>query len=650
MKRNELIKGIPLFGCFNSRELEEIGDLFEEVSVLRGETICREGEAGDSLYVLVSGELEVWTGREEEKRVINRMAAGDFFGEIALLTGEMRSATVTVIRDARLLRIERLAFESFFRKNAKMLEHLSRVMAQRLVRVSRGEVTPRATTVISVIGPPGMKGKSLTASALAGLLEDFTRKRAIHVGFRLLRDGPKTSKRFPLLTDFAGKTQGMTQRHVKELRDGPAFLEIGVRDRTALDEIRASVGGILETLKDAFTYIVLDAGGEPKGLISSVAASSDFVIRLEGPGALEIENTRDTSARVFSLINRFNKGSRTIPINHMEPFVLPIEPALDGIDPTARTRYIRHHPRGSIGRPLHRLARKILGTTIGIALGGGAAFGIAHVGVLKALEENQVPVDLVAGTSMGSIIALGYAAGLSGSEMVDIAKRIGTRWKTFSALDVTLTRPGFIRGNRLIQIFSPLLEGTKTFDELLLPCRTVATDIESGEGVTIHSGALDMAFRASCSLPVVISPVFYQGRALVDGAIIAPVPAEVVREMGADICIAVNVVPQLQKRVDTFLSRIYRRANRLNPLSYLSKERDLPNLLDIFMNSLQVLQYELGNFKAISADVRIKPDLSGHTWMEFYKPMTFIEKGAKAAEQALPEIRRIIAERLSTTP
>ena len=138
MKRNELIKGIPLFDGLNSRELEEIGHLFEEVSVLRGETICREGEAGDSLYVLVSGELEVWTGREEEKRVINRMAAGDFFGEIALLTGEMRSATVTVIRDARLLRIERLAFESFFRKNAKMLEHLSRVRAQRMARVSRG--------------------------------------------------------------------------------------------------------------------------------------------------------------------------------------------------------------------------------------------------------------------------------------------------------------------------------------------------------------------------------------------------------------------------------------------------------------------------------------------------------------------------------
>jgi hypothetical protein len=79
----------------------------------------------------------------------------------------------------------------------------------------------------------------------------------------------------------------------------------------------------------------------------------------------------------------------------------------------------------------------------------------------------------------------------------------------------------------------------------------------------------------------------------------------------------------------------------------LSKEPDLPNLLDILMNSIQTLQYELGNFKAISADVRINPDLSGHTWIEFYKPTEFIEKGARAAEQALPEIRRVTAERLS---
>ena len=647
MERKELIKSIPLFDGLNAQELEEIGDLFQEISRLKGETICREGEEGDSLYVLLSGELEVWSERREKKRIINRLLPGDFFGEITLLTGEMRSATVTVARDARLLVIDRKTFESFFRKNAKMLEHLSKVMAQRLAMASRGEITPRATTVISVVGAPGIKGKSLTASSLAGLLEDFTGKRAIHVGFHLLPVRRRSTEGVPLLTSVPGKTEGEVRRHIKEAHKCPAFLEIGVNDGTALNKIRASIGGLLEVLNDVFSYVVFDADGEAKRLIASITASSDYVIRIEGRGTLESEDQTDGPARVFSLVNRFNRDSGTIPINHMEPFVLPADLTLEGRELADQARYIRCNPRASIARPLHRLARKILGTTVGIALGGGAAFGIAHIGVLKALEENAVPVDLVSGTSMGSIIALGYAAGLSGSDMVDIARRAGTRWKTISALDITLTKPGFLKGNRLMQIFSPMLEGRETFEDLFLPCRTVAADIESGECVTIHSGRLDMAFRASCSVPLVMSPVFYQGRSLVDGAIVDPVPAEVVKEMGADICLAVNVVPPLQKGVETFVSRLYRQANRLNPLSYLSRETHLPNLFDIIMNSIQTLQYELGNFKAISADVRINPDLSGHTWIEFYKPMAFIEEGIRATERALPEIRRVIEERSS---
>lgn len=646
MKRTEPLRSIPLFDGLNSQELEEISELFREAFLLKGDTICREGEEGDSLYIVLSGELEVWAGREGERRVLNRMVPGDFFGEISLLTGETRTATVTVSRDARLLIVDRRTFETFLQKNAKMLEHLSRVLAHRLAMTSRGEVTARSTNVISVVAPAGAKGKSLTASVLAALLADFTGKRAVHVGFALVGRGSTASWRPPLLKDLVGKTKAATKKHCKVVQEGTEFLEIGLYSKHAGSDIRSWMGALLEVLNQDFEYIVLDAGGESKALAASAAASSDVVIRIDGPGDLLIENTGNGSLRVFSVINRMNGQAKRMPINHMEPFVLPVDRNLDGMDPAGRVHYIRRNPRAPIARPLHRLTRKILGTTIGLALGGGAAFGIAHVGVIKALEENQVPIDLLAGTSMGSIVALGYAAGLSGSDMVDIANRVGTWRKTLSALDLTLTRPGFLRGNRIIQIFSPLLGERKTFEDLDLPCRTVAADVQSGERVTIHSGPLDMAFRASCSVPLVISPVSYQGRTLVDGAVVDPVPAEVVREMGADVCLAVNVVPQLRKGVDTILSTVYRHANRLNPLSYLSKQRTVPNLLDILMNSLQTLQYELGNFKAISADVRINPDLSGHTWMEFYKPMPFIEKGAKAAEQALPEIRAAIAGRL----
>jgi NTE family protein len=648
MTRAGLLKRIPPFDCLNPQELDQLSTLLREVSFLKGKTICREGEEGDTLFIIVSGELEVWAGREGEKRVVNRLSPGDFFGEITLLTGERRTATVKAGRDARLLALDRSGFESFFVENPKILEHFSRVLAQRLTQATRGEVKPRSHTVVAVSSPPGFKGKTLTASVLAGLLEDFSRQKAIHVEFRGLRKGRASSagaSRMPRLDRAKGEP---IQGHIQQKAEGPARLGIGVDKRATKHGARECLRVLLEALKDDFPYIVLDLSTDSRNLVSSALMASDFVLHIEGPEALIQEDPSGGAARRFRIINRFNPNPRTIPINHMEPFVLPVEPALHGSSPAAQCRYVRDHPRTPIGRSLHRLARKILGTTVGLALGGGAAFGIAHVGVLKVLEENSVPIDLIAGTSTGSVVAIGYAAGRNTSELVEFAKRLGTRWKSMSMLDFTLTKPGFLRGDRLIRFLSPLLKGVEAFEDLELPCRTVATDIDSGERVTIQTGRLDMALRASCSVPMVWSPVAYQGRPLVDGAVVDPVPAEVVQQMGADVCIAVNVVPPLQRGVETFLSRFYRQANRLNPLSYISRESQLPNLFDIIMNSIQTLQYELGNFKAISADVRINPNLSGHTWIEFYKPMAFIDKGARAAEQALPEIRRVLAERSSS--
>jgi len=111
------------------------------------------------------------------------------------------------------------------------------------------------------------------------------------------------------------------------------------------------------------------------------------------------------------------------------------------------------------------------------------------------------------------------------------------------------------------------------------------------------------------------------------------------------VCIAVNVVPQLKKGVDTILSRLFKLMKRADPLSYLSGNHGLPNMFDIIMNSIQTLQYELGNYKAIAADVRINMDLADYTWIEFYRPKELIERGAQAAERALPNIRRILAAR-----
>jgi predicted acylesterase/phospholipase RssA len=128
---------------------------------------------------------------------------------------------------------------------------------------------------------------------------------------------------------------------------------------------------------------------------------------------------------------------------------------------------------------------------------------------------------------------------------------------------------------------------------------------------------------------------------------IDPVPTDVVRDMGADVVIAVNVVPQLQRGVSTAISRTFKRVNRLNPLSLFSGIRNAPDIVDVFMNSLQTTEYELGHFKSLAADVRISVDMAEFTWIDFHRAQEIIERGREAGARLSPAARAAMEERLA---
>jgi len=428
--------------------------------------------------------------------------------------------------------------------------------------------------------------------------------------------------------------------------DGPTTLRIAVPPNLTAAQYGDAMSNLVSKLSDTFSFILFDLGSATAGLVESAGDYSDVYIAIvdeanEDPG---IASPRST--KVMRVANLFNPTTRCMPISSCEPFVIPYHPAL-GAPTQDAVAFIRAHPRSAPALPLYRLAHKLLGTSIGLALGGGAAFGIAHLGVLKVLEAANIPIDMVAGCSQGSIIAVGYAAGLPVSEMIDIARQLGIKKNFLFASDPTFfTKPGILSGQRFVTMMRPYLKGKESFDQLLLPCRTVATDIETGERVELSSGRLETAFRASSSVPMVMAPIRSGERVLVDGGVADPVPAEVVAKMGADLTVAVNVVPRLKRGVENAVSQFIRRMNAFNPLAYLSDGQDLPNLFDIVMNSMQILQYELGNFKAIRADVLINPDLSDFTWIEYYRADELIERGAEAAEKELPAIEKAIESRI----
>ena len=646
----DLLATIPIFSFLGRAELAAVQELFVEETHQKGDTICKQGEEGNTFYVVLDGELDVLVG-ETSQQLIAVLKRGDFFGEMALLQGGKRTATVAASRRARLMSLDRTAFNTLFLKNPKALEYFTRILCKRLANMNKGEVMRGSTLTITVGAEPGLKGKSLVAAYLADYLHDLTGQDVLLVNVRMSQTAADGAVGKLLSGEARQTEQEITEVLPTEI-GGVSILEVPARTDLPVPFYAERASNLISNLSTRFPFMVFDLNTSVHGLLESVPLFSDVFIEIVDvpnapaqPGAGQTNTDGSPNKlRKYQIVNLFNPDSRPISLNHCEPFVIPNDSGLSRGDSLA---YLRLNPRAASALPIQRLARKILGASVGIALGGGAAFGIAHLGVLKVLERNDIPIDLLAGCSQGSIIGVGYAAGIGVDEMIDMAYKLGKRQNALLAVDLTLTKPGLLAGERFVEIFRPLLGSITTFEDLTIPCRTVATDVESGERVSIGNGKLSDAFRASASVPMVFSPVKLDGRVLVDGGVSDPVPAEIVNLMGADLCIAVNVVPPLKKGVENAVSHAIRMMSMFNPLTWLEESAGLPNMFDIIMNAMQTLQYELGNFKAISADVLINPELSDFTWVEYYRSEELIARGVAAAEQALPAIKRAYAQKLA---
>ena len=637
----DFLASIPIFSFFTRPELEAAQGLIREVTFAKGDSVVRIGEPGDTFFVVLDGELDVWDASVPPRQT-GTLRQRDFFGEMALLQGGKRTATVKAARRAQLLAVDKPAFDQLFLKNPKAIEYFARVLSKRLAGVTRAERIRRATTTISVASPEGLKGETLLAFSLAVLLKDRTKTEVVYVE---VRPGDEAD---PTVLDLLSDSLNAASRKLKIPRGGEQPMQLQITVPPGLNDAKYGdlLSNLVSKLSDHFSFIIIDLGSRAEDLIESAPAYSDVFITIVNHAGDPTGIPDPRSMTVYKVINLFNASSPPLPISSSEPFVIPrssvfTAPALEAAE------YVRTNPRSAAALPLHRLANKLLGTSIGLALGGGAAFGLAHLGVLRELERDGIFADLVAGCSQGSIVAVGYAAGLSVDEMIAVARELGAKRNFVYASDPTFfTKPGILSGQRFLTMMRPYLKGKETFEQLLLPCKTVATDIETGERVAIGTGRLETAFRASSSVPMVMAPIKYGDRCLVDGGVADPVPAEITSEMGADVTVAVNVVPRMKRGIETVMSYWYRRLNAFNPLTYLGDAQDMPNLFDIVMNSMQILQYELGNFKAITADVLINPDLSDFTWIEYYRADELIERGAEAAQRALPAIHKVIEAKI----
>lgn len=300
---------------------------------------------------------------------------------------------------------------------------------------------------------------------------------------------------------------------------------------------------------------------------------------------------------------------------------------------------------------------------IGLALGSGGARGSAHTGVLKVLDAEGIPISVVAGSSIGSLIGAALAVGISTEQVEEEWLATGAR-RVFRSFLPTFPRAGLSSGNELKKYLTQLL-GDVHIEDLNIPYAAVACDIDTGESVVLTEGSLVDAVRASTAIPGIFHPVRLGNRLLVDGGLVEPVPIHVCRELGADFVIAVDITPkpvpttakgrnvwnrigdQLKEGlsqpawVPSSLTEMLEAAFREKPAS----ERPLPGLYSILNQSIAILLQEVLRQKLILSppDVLIRPDLS-LTMMSYLRAEDGIEEGIRAAEAALPELRKKLAK------
>jgi NTE family protein len=254
---------------------------------------------------------------------------------------------------------------------------------------------------------------------------------------------------------------------------------------------------------------------------------------------------------------------------------------------------------------------------VALVLGGGAARGFAHVGVIRVLEQEKIPIHLIVGTSVGSLIGGLYAADPSSANLEWLAYSLEK--EDIFDYSVVYSRLGPVQGEKLEKFVQTKAKG-RNLEQLKIPFFPVATDLNTGQTWVFERGSLARAVRASSAIPGIFQPVEINGRTYVDGGVTNNLPVDVARSRGADVIIAVNI----QKKID---------------------HPQIGSLIDVILQSINIMGRELVLYKCRDVDVLIEPNVGDVGMTDFSQKKRLMDAGMQAARQALPKIRQLLAER-----
>jgi len=605
---NAFLADIPLFASLDEATRLELAGQLEPMHAAAGDVIFREGDPGTGLLLVVSGRLRLSVGGDGLERVLYDVGRGAILGEMASLTDQPRSATVQAVRDSDLLLLRVSSFRALLERSPALVTGMIRLLVDRvlavdeLLAVNRPQVPPPARAI---------------AVACAG----HDPRAAVTIAGRLAAQLARAGSVFHVDAD------------VVERQLGP-----GAAQRGPGDPGRAELTGWLHAVERDHDHVVYQPDAEDTAWSRLCLSQSDLVLLVASAGgdpslgAVEARALATGALRCeLALVHEADPAQTRATARWLER-----RPVAD-----------HHHLRD--GRPgdVARLARMITGTGCGLVLGGGGARGIAHLGVIRALEEAGVPIDVVGGTSMGAIMAALCALDMDHAERVRRVISIARHGRRL----VTPTLPllALSAGRYVDRILADNL-GATPIEDLPLRFYCVSANLNRAEEVIHERGPLWPAVRASLSLPGIYPPVYAYGDLLIDGSALDNVPVEVMRQrVGHGSIVAVDVSPEVVPLTaapfGTTLSGWRVLGRRLNPFA---EPRPLPGIADILIRSTGLS--EVPRRRAALSDDRVDlllhPPVAGFGVLDFKGGIALVEAGYRYAAEALAKSG--LAERFVT--
>ena len=655
----QILESVPLLATCGQAAVAGLAEQAEFITLKKDELAVREGEKGDDFYVVVSGRLQAYSAvNGHAERIYVRYSSGDWFGEMPLLSGETHWASVRALNDSILLKIPREAFEVMLKHDPRMALGFTQRMGERMTQLREEKKRAKWSTIIALCSAVPGVGKTLLATNLVASLAWETGEPVLMLDLSGRQGGKPLVRCKPAVVMNGPELEKMTTHH-------PLGYDRLNLKLTGDEKELHLVAPLFGDLAKRYKYVLVDLPDETCPTVLECMIQSDHIYVVARNEEAHLLKTRvllqdlkdhrqSVSPKARVILTAV--GASCVPyVEHAQQvvgqeigYLLRWIPESEIVESVDGVPYALRKPMEPYSVVVRRIAREMGNLLVGLVLGAGGARGLAHIGVIRTLEQEGITVDMVAGSSMGALVAAAWASGRCADELEQIAMRVKGMRTFLRLLNPMFPGAGIVRGLSVYRFLKTILDDL-TFEDTMMPVKILACDLHTMEEVVFECGKLIDAIRASISIPGIFRPVKYKGRTLIDGGLASPVPVDLMLRAGVSKIIAVNTFPnpeamkqyrQAEPREKIDLPELRRSMHETGPFI------DTPtSIIKLYMRFLNSTQARVAQGACAKADVVISPTVPDGFWYDFYNPERYIRRGEQAAEAALPQLRELVGGR-----